>query len=311
MSETLMLSIQMTTVSDWSRRTLMVSAVPMLKGMTGGGLFCAKILMAETAYSRHTGGDRGGYPKLCKPLGFSRGSDLRFSLILGSLERSIGRLILWRCKAELKKDGFLVLNVYDPHLKAPRETFFRYLASIDLPPTDMVMLGGDFNCTLNATLDRCNAGEGDHGSPALQELLDNWGLADSIDKFRQPRWTFSSLRKHYAETHTYRYRYRDVLASSRLDRWYTSRRLRGWISSQELVLSGAQAGHHGVRIFLQSPTDPIRVKKPARAHPPPQYAAKVVAERINGMLAAFAERISQSGVTAARMAMWWDELKAD
>lgn len=48
----------------------------------------------------------------------------------------------------------LYICVYAPHQRAQRETFYRRLGNIDLPFTDNLIVGGDFNCTLDSRLDR-------------------------------------------------------------------------------------------------------------------------------------------------------------
>jgi hypothetical protein len=94
--------------------------------------------------------------------------------------------------------------------------------ALDLPATARMLVGGDFNSTVDPRLDRSHYRKNsDHGSPGLMALLDQWGLADVVTPpvERDER----TVRKFYEQTHTYRYTLPDgAAASARLDRWYTS-----------------------------------------------------------------------------------------
>ncbi|EGZ08493.1 hypothetical protein PHYSODRAFT_440125, partial [Phytophthora sojae] len=203
--------------------------------------------------------------------------------------------------------SLIVLNLYAPHRVPQIETFFRSLADLEFPSGSLVAIGGDFNCTLDEVADRSyTSRSGAHDSIALRELLAAWGAVDPIEETRPLEWPQGALRQHHAETHTYRY----VVdghgdASSRLDRWYVTAALRPWVAGWEVIEPGVSADHHGAKLHLQPPDDPICVKNPAQVHP----ASDAVRRRTEELLEAFSKKISQSDVTATQLALWWDEVK--
>jgi hypothetical protein len=76
----------------------------------------------------------------------------------------------WFMAIEFEIDGvkYTVINVYGPTDKDQREDLFDKIAALQLP-TGMVLVGGDFNCTLDEALNRSFATPHSHESPALHE----------------------------------------------------------------------------------------------------------------------------------------------
>lgn len=185
--------------------------------------------------------------------------------------------------------SFLVVNVYAPHLRAKRERFYRALADIHVPETDVVLLGGDFNCTMDALRDRSYALRAtDHHSPGRALLLERWHLMDALVETTADSHNEVGLSQLHHRTHTYRYTLLDgAEASARLDRWYTSGAAVPWVAAVDVLVPGAKADHAAVKLHLRSPTDPVRVKKPQRVYPPPACAKKEVGEAMGGLLRDF------------------------
>lgn len=76
---------------------------------------------------------------------------------------------------------FLFVCVYAPHQRAHREGFFSNLSELELPPVEKIIVGGDFNCTLDARLDRSYFRSATtHASPALSSLIAKWLLVDAV-----------------------------------------------------------------------------------------------------------------------------------
>ncbi|OWY98126.1 Reverse transcriptase precursor, partial [Phytophthora megakarya] len=214
-------------------------------------------------------------------------------------------------KGRLRGQVLYVFNVYAPHQTPQREAFFRRLGDLAIPRDVLIAVGGDFNCTLDAEADRRYSSRGSsHDSSALRELLAIWCMVDPVAEAQPKQWTGGELRRHHEKSHTYYYSVKGPgSASSRLDRWYVSPLLQGWVSGWEVVESGIRADHLGATLLLQQPDDPIRQTNPAAVHPAPEYAQKLVTQLTRAKLAAFQDRITAPGVTAAEMAIWWDELK--
>ncbi|OWY94512.1 Reverse transcriptase precursor [Phytophthora megakarya] len=175
-------------------------------------------------------------------------------------------------------ERILMLNVYAPHQPALREAFYRRLGEIDVPSNSLVLMGGDFNCTLDALRDRSYSQRAkDHDSPSLRALLANWCMEDASLRFHSSETTPAVLQNLYHDTHTYHYKIPGVGdATSRLDRWYATARMTQWIKASEMIHRGTRADHRGVKLELQSPTDPIRIWKPMKVHPVPHYAADAI-----------------------------------
>ncbi|KAJ8575808.1 hypothetical protein ON010_g3407 [Phytophthora cinnamomi] len=194
----------------------------------------------------------------------------------------------------------IVMNVYAPHRVHQREAFFRQLANLDFPHSVLVTMGGDFDCTLDDIADRSyRRRRHAHDSPALRALIAAWGLADPVACTRPHQWRQGELRRHYGDTHTYHYSvagHGD--ASSRLDRRYVNANLHRWVTRWEVVDPAVHCDHHGAKIHLIQPDNPIRVNKSAKVYPPPSYAAEAVRARTPQLLADFHGRITKAGVTA-------------
>ncbi|POM59233.1 reverse transcriptase, partial [Phytophthora palmivora] len=154
----------------------------------------------------------------------------------------------------------VVCNVYAPHLYAEREEFYKNLQAFDLPKDALVLVGGDFNCTLNDEADRTyHHGAAGHDSPRLRELLSQWGVLDPVAIARPSHWAKYDLVKHHNDTHTYHYTISGKgEASSRLDRWYVSAETLAWVAAWNTVPAGAPTDHHAAKLHLHAPDDPIR-----------------------------------------------------
>ena len=100
-------------------------------------------------------------------------------------------------------DEFIIVNVYAPSIMSEREALFKILTSVLSRHEGPVILGGDFNCTLNTQLDRSYVVPRRHESPVLRRLLAHTGLvgvlSEEMDRAEDER---NSLEFH-ANTHTY------------------------------------------------------------------------------------------------------------
>ena len=131
----------------------------------------------------------------------------------------------WFMAVEADVDGTRVtlVNVYGPSgSRKARERLFLELKACP-KPKGLLILGGDFNCTLDTKMDRSHPAQQSHDSPALHELLEHWDVADAVWSGTTEHETEASKRDFYVDQHTYRYRLpTGGLATSRLDRWYIS-----------------------------------------------------------------------------------------
>ena len=184
---------------------------------------------------------------------------------------------------ETTRDGrrTLLCNVYAPSMRGPREALYRALARVDTKHYDLVIVGGDFNCTQQPA-DR-SAALGRHASVALEELLTKWCLLDVADAGCGDRtWTY-----HYATSSGER-------RASRLEA--------AWARCYDTEQAPLPTDHKSVLLGLADPAR-LRVRRPrTRVYPPPAYAAeaaaRVVGECMDELPAAIA-----TGVDG------WDELK--
>lgn len=187
---------------------------------------------------------------------------------------------------QLEGQQLIVVNIYAPHPPALREPFFRRLISLRFPVGVRVAVGGDFNSTLDPVADRSYVRPNNqHVSQALKDVVAHWGLIDPVALNRPSSWTTQALDLHRQTTHTYHYNVTGRgPASSRLDRWYVTPQMLEWVARIETEDAGPWSDHKGVKMHLISPTDPIRVRKPARVYPVPRYAEKAVRLHTEAML---------------------------
>lgn len=106
-------------------------------------------------------------------------------------------------RGTLDGQSVTVCNIYAPHQDAARERFYNSLQDIEFVKEDLLLIGGDFNCTLDEEADRSYHGNPQgHDSPALRGLLTIWGVLDPIALARPQRWEREELTRHHYETHT-------------------------------------------------------------------------------------------------------------
>ncbi|KAE9331557.1 hypothetical protein PR003_g14955 [Phytophthora rubi] len=118
------------------------------------------------------------------------------------------------------------------------------------------------------------------------------------------------MREYYDNTHTYHYPGSGgVEASARLDRWYVSAPLVSWVAAVEVTHHVTPADHSEVRLHLRNPSDPIRVRKPARVYPPPPLALDAVKEAMQARLERFLSEMPDGDLDADEWASAWDRMK--
>ena len=101
--------------------------------------------------------------------------------------------------------------MYAPTVGAERILFFKKLREVlsDCAPEDFLFLGGDFNCTENALLDRNHAEPHPGSQQVLKQLVQSHGLVDVWRRMHADsrQYTWSHLREK-------------IISSARLDRFY-------------------------------------------------------------------------------------------
>ncbi|OWZ07692.1 reverse transcriptase [Phytophthora megakarya] len=135
----------------------------------------------------------------------------------------------------------VVFNIYTPHRPRDREQFYRSLGDLEIPCGALFVVGGDFNCTLDAVADRSyTSTSSSHNSPALKALLAIWRLVASVAIERPQDWTSGELRRHH---HLSLPLTNGRETSSRLDRWYVGPLLARWIDRTEVVDPAVHTDH--------------------------------------------------------------------
>ncbi|POM79844.1 Reverse transcriptase, partial [Phytophthora palmivora] len=223
-----------------------------------------------------------------------------------------------------KLDGeeIIVANVYAPIDRTQREELFKALGELPFPAHGRVLLGGDFNCTLDARLDRTYAAAGaNHDSPELRRLLARWDAQDCLSNMMPDQTDENRVKHFHAKYHTYRYQVNGDAESSRLDRWYGSSLIQPWIAATEVVRPAARSDHDGAQLHLRSPNNPLRVKQQQRTYPTlrvkqqqrtypvPNYAKSLVDAYTNGALDALRDRLQSAHLTADEAATLWENTK--
>jgi len=142
-------------------------------------------------------------------------------------EVSLGRLL----HVKVRFEDFVVnfVNIYAPCWGAARVRFYDHMRRfmLTLPDEECVILGGDFNCTLNPSLDRVGKEPHSPSTKELQQVVkllnlrDIWRVQHPTDK----SFTYTSIRGGH-------------ISQSRLDRFYLSHR---WCRS--VIYSGIKLAH--------------------------------------------------------------------
>ncbi|KAF4028621.1 hypothetical protein GN244_ATG19689 [Phytophthora infestans] len=82
-----------------------------------------------------------------------------------------------------------------------------------------------------------------------------------------------------------------------------------WVSQVD-VLDTHLSDHKGIILHIRSPTNPIRIVKPARAYPVPPYADYLIKAAIAGQLDAYQDWIAEADKPSAiDVAKAWDLTK--
>ncbi len=162
--------------------------------------------------------------------------------ILQQVEIEEGRALV--VKAEVQGFTFTFINVYAPNTGSDRGTFFRTLENkLDaIDQRECVVLGGDWNCCIDFTLDR--TGEEPHfqSSSILAQVIQ---VADVVDVWRMKH---PSLRQY-----TWVRVLDGRVSAARLDRFYVSTSFVNRVSGCQ-ILPAAFTDHHIVLFdFLLSP----------------------------------------------------------
>ncbi len=104
-----------------------------------------------------------------------------------------------------------------------RERLFDTLAR-QPPPTGTTVLGGDFNCTQEAELDKSRTTKKNYNSPVLTRWLLAWDLLDATVADAIDAKAASEITEFRLKHHSFHYGYGDgKSASCRLDRFYLDR----------------------------------------------------------------------------------------
>jgi hypothetical protein len=201
--------------------------------------------------------------------------------------------------------------IYAPHQPGPREQYYWQLEALPMPIGASLLVGGDFNCTLDPRVDRSHFRiHSAHESAGLAALMSKWGLGDALTL--PTARDEQALRKFYTQQHTYWYKLPSgEPASAGLDRWYTTADMRAWVSGVEVCHPGTRADHQAVRLHLTDPQDPIRVRRPLMVYPPPPIASEQVRLDMEAQLDAFYGYIQENTLYPAALAAAWVTLKTD
>lgn len=169
-------------------------------------------------------------------------------------------------EAELAGGWVTIVNVYGPsgRRKKERKALFARLRALPRP-TGRLILGGDFNCTMDPELDRSHGTRADHGSAELQRLLEHWGLRDASQAEQDCVRSDVDKQDYHALHHTYKYRLRSGnLATCRLDSWYISAAAAGEIRDLAVEPPVNHSDHDAVTLVLATaPAQPTPATAPA------------------------------------------------
>lgn len=212
-------------------------------------------------------------------------------------------------EADLHGAPVTLVNIYLPsgQNKRAREQLFHSLGQLP-KPTGRRLLGGDFNCTLNAEFNRSNGnGSGTmHDSSGLQLLLEHWQVRDATQDDQDTVQTEADKREFHAVSHTYKYKTRNGdLATSRLDRWYVDQEHQGDIRQVDVAPPVLESDHDAVTQALATRPDPRWKTHRGQQlrYPIPRRSSEEVQQLSHAAIAEYAS-ISQTAGAAAAAEVW-------
>ena len=133
------------------------------------------------------------------------------------------------------------ISVYAPAVPDERSAFFQQLRPF-LGTDRVVLMGGDFNCVLDAADQDSDSPHRRRGASTLRELQDEFQLVDPwLTTGSGPGFTFPART--------------GLRSQARLDRWLISSAALPWVAATEVVL-GAPGDHRGVSLSLRLPDLP-------------------------------------------------------
>ncbi|OWZ05532.1 reverse transcriptase, partial [Phytophthora megakarya] len=214
----------------------------------------------------------------------------------------------------LQGEEVLVMNLYAPSDPRTRKQYFNQLQDVPVPDGAKVIAGGDFNCVIDRTFDRRTSSQkGDAGRAQLQTWIERSSVVDAVEQFK-PRHLNTVTKNAFAgEFHTYFYNLaHGQKGSSRIDRWYISTEMQQWVRSVEKSKCPLDSDHYGVTMHLQSPKNPIRIKRDSPIYPMSTYVTSAATDLIATRLAAFSNELcSKDAGDAPALAAKWDQFKGD
>ena len=115
---------------------------------------------------------------------------------------SKSRLILF--KAVIKEETYTIANIYGPNKDADAVKFYQNLANLlrnnDFGNEENIIMGGDFNCPLNITLDKKKRWHSDSSKvciiKSIEHIQDEFSLHDIWRKKNPNQQAFQETVKH-------------------------------------------------------------------------------------------------------------------
>ena len=180
---------------------------------------------------------------------FSKGVAVLFKPNLDLNYREIeidqdGRFIILHC--EIEDLNLVLVNIYSPNHALEREVFFKHLLTkikqLKCENCELV-IGGDYNCTLNAKLDRRHERSpdkicADRGQKDLMDLIINLELKEV--------W-----RRRYPGLSRYTYFRKNCRSASRIDFWLISTSLDPYVQKCG-IKQAVRSDHTSVNLILKT-----------------------------------------------------------
>lgn len=144
--------------------------------------------------------------------------------ILSEHEIEPGRLLA--VKAKVNTHNVIFLNIYANNKGAERSVLFKKIAEFlnTLKQKDIVIMGGDFNCTLDFNMDRNNEETHNQSSAVLENIIKKFELND-IWRTENPSLKQYTWVKVSEET----------IHAARLDRFYISNNSRNRVCNANII----------------------------------------------------------------------------
>ena len=152
-----------------------------------------------------------------------------------------------------------------PQPKSLKQQLYKKLIQLKTNSNYQHVFGGDWNYVHNPEIDRVSLTQAQQTPPQLSEYIDFievYQLQDSLNSLMKTIKSRVDITMFQQKHHTFFRNY----SSSRIDRFYLSKSLVGWVKKHSTNFPPAQSDHKELYITIRDPHQVLKIKKSARLY---------------------------------------------